>query len=132
MTEGGGGFVCRFVGAEGRCLIRFSGPEKMRRQNSGLCRCRRGRVAISRVVPFGDVLGGCIARGGSVGEVCVMQAARWEEGGATCPLRAGFSEGPAGVQPFSAQCVSAVQRGSDGAAPCPVDRADARVYPREK
>lgn len=83
-------------------------------------------------MPFGDVLGGCIARGGSVGEVCGMQAALWEEGGAICPLRAGFSEGPHSVQPFSAQCVSAVQRGSDGEAPCPVDRADARVYPREK
>ena len=64
------------------------------RQKFGLFRCRRGRAAISRVVPFGDVLGGCIARGGSVGEVCGMQAALWEEGGAICPLRAGFSEGP--------------------------------------
>lgn len=100
MIEGGGDFVCRFVGAEGRCLIRFPGLE-----NDVASELRtlplppgKGGHPPRRVVrrrPWG-----CIARGGSVGELCGMQAARWEEGGATCPLRAGFSEGTCGRAAF--------------------------------
>lgn len=67
------------------------------------------------------------------GVMHVMQAARWEEGGATCPLRAGFSEGPAACNLFRRSAfLRCSGGGSDGATSCPVDRADARVYPREK
>lgn len=132
-TEGGGRLRLPFPrGGGGQCLLRFFGPEEQRGggrssdfsvadgegwPSPASCRSRshvpasRGRQRRRSVRHAGGALGG---------------------GRSDLPSARGLF----GVPPQRATFFGAVrfcgQRGSDGAAPCPVDRADARVYPREK
>lgn len=131
-TEGGGDFVYRFVGAEGRCVLRFFGPEEQRGggrtsdfvvadvegwPSPASCRSRshvpasRGRQRRRSVRHAGGALGG---------------------GRSDLSSARGLFGGPRRRATFFGAVRFRGQRGSDGAAPCPVDRADARVYPREK
>lgn len=100
-TEGGGDFVYRFVGAEGRCVLRFFGPEEQRgggrtsdfvvadvegRPSPASCRSATSLVAASRGAAASAKCAACRRRAGRRAERSALCARAFRRAPAACNL----------------------------------------------